>query len=51
MAASQIRADYERRVAAVRARLGEAAFATVWAEGRAMPVEQAIAFALETKDG
>ena len=38
---------HERDIAAVRARLGEAAFAAAWAEGRAMPPEQAVAFALE----
>ena len=27
--------------------LGEAAFATAWAEGRAMTLEQAVAYALE----
>jgi predicted ATPase/DNA-binding CsgD family transcriptional regulator/transcriptional regulator with XRE-family HTH domain len=33
-------------VATVRARLGEAAFATAWAEGRSMSLEQAVAYAL-----
>jgi predicted ATPase/transcriptional regulator with XRE-family HTH domain len=41
------RATYERAVAAARAQLGEEAFAAVWAEGRAMTLEQAIAYALE----
>ena len=41
------RADYDRSVSAVRAQLGEAAFASVWAEGRAMALEQAIAYGLE----
>jgi len=41
------RADYERNVATVRTQLGELAFAQAWAEGRAMTVEQAIAYALE----
>ena len=40
------RADHDRDVAAVRAALGEAAFAAAWAEGRAMTMEQAIAEAL-----
>jgi hypothetical protein len=41
------RTTYERAVATVRANLGdEATFATAWAEGRAMPLEQAIAGAL-----
>ncbi|HEX9438940.1 MAG TPA: tetratricopeptide repeat protein [Roseiflexaceae bacterium] len=37
---------YERIVADVRAQLDETAFATAWAEGRATPLEQAIADAL-----
>ncbi len=36
------RADYERRVAATRARLGEEIFSAVWAEGRTMMPEQAL---------
>ena len=36
------RADYEPRVATVRARLGEGAFFAAWAEGRAMTPEQAL---------
>ncbi|MGH2593930.1 MAG: ATP-binding protein, partial [Anaerolineae bacterium] len=44
------RADYDRSVADARAQLGEAAFASVWAEGRAMALEQAVAYALETKE-
>jgi hypothetical protein len=42
------RATYERAVAAVRANLGDEAFAAAWAEGLAMTVEQAIAEALGT---
>ena len=42
------RADYERGLAAVRAQLGEAAFATAWEAGRALPVERAIAAATRT---
>jgi predicted ATPase/DNA-binding SARP family transcriptional activator len=41
-----IRADYEHIVATVRAQLDEATFAAAWAEGRAMTLEQAIAYAL-----
>jgi hypothetical protein len=41
------RADYEREVGAVRAVLGEEAFAAAWAAGRAMTLEQVILFALE----
>jgi predicted ATPase/class 3 adenylate cyclase/DNA-binding CsgD family transcriptional regulator len=37
------RADYERLVAAARTQLGEQAFAAVWAEGRMMTPEQALA--------
>jgi tetratricopeptide (TPR) repeat protein len=36
----------ERNVAVARAQLGEARFATAWAEGRAMTQEQAVAYAL-----
>lgn len=38
---------YDRMIASVRAALGDAAFATAWAEGRTMPLEQAIAYAVE----
>ncbi len=41
------RAEYDRDVAAVRAQLDEALFVAAWAEGRAMTLEQAIAYALE----
>jgi len=37
------RADHERSVAAVRTHLGEKAFAAMWAEGRTMTPEQALA--------
>ena len=37
------RADYEHAVAAARTRLGEQAFATAWAEGRTMTIEQVLA--------
>jgi tetratricopeptide (TPR) repeat protein len=43
--------EYDRDVAAVRAALGEEAFTTVWAEGRAMTLEQAVALAQETGNG
>jgi hypothetical protein len=39
--------EYERIVAEGRAALGETAFAAVWAEGRAMSLDEAIALALE----
>ena len=38
---------YDRAVAAVHEQLGEALFESVWAEGRAMTLEQAVAYALE----
>jgi predicted ATPase/class 3 adenylate cyclase len=41
------RLDYESRVAAAREALGAEAFAAAWEEGRAMTLEQAIAYALE----
>jgi predicted ATPase/DNA-binding CsgD family transcriptional regulator len=41
------RTEHDRRVAAVRASLDEAAFRTAWATGRPMPLEQAIEYALE----
>ncbi len=40
------RAEYERTIAAARSRLGEAAFAAAWAEGRVMTLEQAVGEAL-----
>src|SRR5207247_3078348 len=42
-----IPAEYERAMAEGRASLGEAAFATAWAEGRAMSLERAVEYALE----
>jgi predicted ATPase len=41
------RPDYEGQVAAVRAALGESAFAAARAKGRAMPLEQAISEAFD----
>ena len=41
------RADYERNLAAARAQLDDGDWQASWAEGRAMPLEQAIAYALE----
>src|SRR6185437_5432716 len=40
------RGDHDRAIAALRAVLGEAAFAAAWAEGRALPLDEAIALAL-----
>jgi predicted ATPase/DNA-binding CsgD family transcriptional regulator len=44
------RPSYEQAVAAARRELGEEAFASAWVAGRATPLEQVIAQALETKD-
>lgn len=41
------RAAHERTVVAMREALGEAAFVGAWAEGKALPLEEAIALALE----
>jgi non-specific serine/threonine protein kinase len=43
-----LRAVHERVLVTVRAQLGEAVFAETWAEGRAMPLAQAIAEAGQT---
>jgi len=43
--------EFDHYVAAVRTQLDEAAFAKAWAEGRAMTMEQAIAYALENQGG
>jgi tetratricopeptide (TPR) repeat protein len=40
-------AEYERYLTATRSQLPEDAFAAAWAEGQSMPLEQAIAEALE----
>jgi len=40
--------NHEERLSAVRAELGEEAFTAAWSEGRAMPPEQAIEYALES---
>jgi tetratricopeptide (TPR) repeat protein len=41
------RAAYDRAVTAARSQLDEATFASAWAEGRAMVLEQAIAYVVE----
>jgi tetratricopeptide (TPR) repeat protein len=43
------RADHERAIATMRAVLGEDAFAAAWAAGRALPLEEAVALALEDR--
>ena len=45
------RAEHDRHRAVARARLGEAAFAAAWADGWAMPAEQALAEAAEVAAG
>ncbi len=46
------RIEYERNMAATHAQLGEAMWEIAWEEGRAMSMEQAIAYALqEANDG
>jgi predicted ATPase/class 3 adenylate cyclase len=45
------RIEYDQNVSALGAQMHESAFATAWAEGRAMSVEQAVEFALKgTRD-
>jgi tetratricopeptide (TPR) repeat protein len=43
-------AEYERAIMLARAQLGEAAWAAAYAQGRALPLEQAIAYALSEGD-
>jgi DNA-binding NarL/FixJ family response regulator len=45
------RPDRERHVAAVRAEMTGDAFAVAWAAGRAMPLEEAIAEAMDVSPG
>jgi hypothetical protein len=45
------RDDHARATAAARAQVDEQTFAAAWAEGRAMPLEQAVAYALEEAAG
>ncbi len=40
-------AEYEQTRTGVRAVLGEEAYAAAWAEGQAMPLEEAVEYALE----
>ena len=44
------RARHDRTIAAARAQLGDATFSAMWGEGRAMPLEQTIAYALSEGD-
>ena len=41
------RAEYEQDLAARRVKLAASTYASAWAQGRAMALEQAIAYALE----
>ena len=43
--------EHERNVASVRTELDEATFAAAWADGHAMSLDQAIAYAMEDKPG
>lgn len=43
--------EYEQSLAAARAGLDEAAFASAWAEGRARPLEEVISYAIEQGSG
>ena len=47
----QLRADYDRAVAVVRAQLDTTAFEAAWTEGLTLSVEQAIAHALAEPGG
>jgi len=40
---------HDQHIALTRARLGEAAFAAAWAEGRALTLDQAIEYALSAE--
>lgn len=42
--------EHAQAIAALRTLLGQRAFTTCWAEGQAMPLEQAVAFALQAAD-
>jgi tetratricopeptide (TPR) repeat protein len=43
--------EYERQLVVLRAQLDEATFTTVWAEGQAMTLQQAIEYALAVEPG
>ena len=48
---SDMREEYDRKLAEARTALGEGAFAAVWVEGRGLSMEQAVAYALEKSHG
>jgi hypothetical protein len=41
------RAEHDQAISAAQAALGEEGFAKAWAEGQAMPLEEAVTYALE----
>jgi chloramphenicol 3-O-phosphotransferase len=43
-------ADVDRDIAAIRARIGSSAFEAAYDSGRGMTLDEAVAFALDTKD-
>src|SRR5262249_14773395 len=43
---SAVKSERDKRLAVARAALGDEAFAVAWAEGQAMTLEQAVAYAL-----
>jgi DNA-binding NarL/FixJ family response regulator len=45
-----LRAGYDRTHAAARSQLDDATFTAAWTEGQAMPLEQAVAYALAALD-
>jgi hypothetical protein len=45
-----LHAGHDRAVRAMRDALGEESFATAWAAGRALPLEEAVTLALEEID-
>jgi predicted ATPase/class 3 adenylate cyclase len=45
------RVEYDKEVSELRAKMNEKTFASLWAEGRSMTIEQTIELALEKTDG
>ncbi len=44
------RVEYDQQVSGLRSRMPETAFSTLWAQGRLLPMEQAVALALEKEE-
>ncbi len=44
---AKARAQHDQAIAAVHAALGEDGFAKAWAKGQAMPLEEAVPYALD----